>query len=536
MIRGLAATKEFVIRNRHAVQDLGFVAAAVLITAYLLLEIDVFARPGVRPAENTITTEELPILIGVLCICLLGFAWRLSRQKMLAHQKQETQNRLRAMAFQDQLTGLPNRRSLIDRLHVALTSPPGGSEVHALLMMDLNGFKRINDTHGHAAGDETLTVVGQRLQATVKGVDIVARLGGDEFAILAEHLPSAEAASSLGLRIIESLSAPVVLNRLEQSVGVAIGICVLPFEGATPSEVLRRADLALYKAKAKGKSALRFFDEALDRHLHERSLFEAELRKAIDTHQLEPFFQPIVDLRSKRIVGFEALARWTHPELGEILPERFIPIAEETGLINDLTDQLLRKACEAACSWPVALPLAFNISAVQLHDRTLGLRVLSILGQAGLPPSRLEIEITESALVRDLEAAKDVLGALRDAGVTIALDDFGTGYSSLYHLRNFKLDKIKLDRSFVQNMGSERESAEIIAALIGLGRGLGLTITAEGIEQAGEGAELLIKGCQQGQGFFYGRPLPATDTLRLLRCEMPPCEESGPIMNKSHVR
>jgi EAL domain-containing protein (putative c-di-GMP-specific phosphodiesterase class I) len=223
-------------------------------------------------------------------------------------------------------------------------------------------------------------------------------------------------------------------------------------------------------------------------------------------------FQPIVDLRSKRVVGFETLARWFPAALGEVPPDRFIPIAEDAGLIQELSDQLLRAACEAAHGWPADVTLAFNISPVQLKDPGLGLRVLGILGEAGLTPNRLELEITESALVRDLDAAQQVLGALRDAGVRIALDDFGTGYSSLYHLRNFKIDKIKIDRSFVLNMGSERESAEIVNALVGLGHGLGLTITAEGIEEGAQEAKLLTQGCEQGQGYLFGRAVPAEQT------------------------
>jgi EAL domain-containing protein (putative c-di-GMP-specific phosphodiesterase class I) len=246
---------------------------------------------------------------------------------------------------------------------------------------------------------------------------------------------------------------------------------------------------------------------------------ERELRAAVAAGGIHPEFQPLVDLSTKRIVGFEALARWHHSALGEIPPERFIPIAEDCGLIGNLSDQLLRRACHAAKDWPSDVALAFNISPLQLKDRTLGLRILAILGEAGLSPGRLELEITESALVRDLTAAQETLGALRETGVRIALDDFGTGYSSLYHLRNFKLDKIKIDRSFVGGMASERESAEIVTALIGLGQGLGFTVTAEGIEQSGQQSELIAKGCQQGQGFLYGEAVSAEKAKTLLAGE-----------------
>jgi EAL domain-containing protein (putative c-di-GMP-specific phosphodiesterase class I) len=239
---------------------------------------------------------------------------------------------------------------------------------------------------------------------------------------------------------------------------------------------------------------------------------ERELRAAIGTEDIQPFFQPLVDLKTKKVVGFEALARWTHKELGNIPPDRFIPIAEDSGLIHELSDQLLRQACRAARTWPETITLSFNISPVQLTDRTLGLRVLSILDETGLLPTRLEVEITESALVRDIEAAKEVLGSLHDAGIRIALDDFVTGYSSLYHLRNFKIDTIKIDRSFVDRMGVERESAEIVSALVGLGRGLGMTVIAEGIEGNAQDAELQAQGCQQGQGFLFGQAVSAKAT------------------------
>jgi len=278
---------------------------------------------------------------------------------------------------------------------------------------------------------------------------------------------------------------------------------------------MRRADVALYKAKSDRSTSTRFFDAEMDRYVREREFMERELRAAVEAGDIQPFYQPLVDLKTKQIIGFEALARWTHTDLGVIPPERFIPIAEDSGLIRQLGDQLLRRACCTAATWPAHIVLAFNISPLQLKDNSFGLRVLAILGETGLSPRRLELEITESALVRDLEAARETFGALREAGVRIALDDFGTGYSSLYHLRNFKLDKIKIDRSFIANMAAERESAEIVNALVGLGQGLGFTITAEGIEQADQESELLAKGCQQGQGFLFGDAVSAEQASQL---------------------
>ena len=282
---------------------------------------------------------------------------------------------------------------------------------------------------------------------------------------------------------------------------------------------MRKADIAMYRAKAEPRSTtrfFRFFEVEMDVRIRERDLIERGLRAAIRDGLVQPYYQPLIDLRTRQVVGFEALPRWTHPKLGDVPPDRFIPIAESCGLLGELTDHLLRQAARAACQWPEEVTLSFNVSPSQLRDRTLGLRILSILGEARLSPRRLEIEITESALVRDLEGAQQVLGALRDAGVRIALDDFGTGYSSLYHLRNFKIDKLKIDRSFVANMERDPEGAAFVRALLGLGHGLGMTVTAEGVEQLAQAATLLEHGCEQAQGFLYSRAMPAADTIRFM--------------------
>lgn len=502
----------FVIRNRVALQDFLLIAASGLVAAYVMYDIDVFTT-GHDPIRNSIEFDELPLIGAVLSIGMLLFAWRRSNE-----QKRETRKRIvaeqhaRELAMQDPLTGLPNRRQFAEALNAAVAAPPGAGAAHALLMLDLNGFKQVNDVYGHGTGDQALIVIGQRILGAVRQGDLVARLGGDEFAVLALHLAGPEAATSIALRVMEALSSPINAGRSIHCLGVGIGISMFPFPEVTSEETMRRADVALYKAKADQKSSMHFFDDELDRHVLEREFMERELRSAIMAEDIRPFFQPLVDLKTKAVIGFEALARWTHSDLGDIPPERFIPISEDTGLIQELSDQLLRYSCLAARTWPNHVILAFNISPVQLKDRTLGLRVLNILGETGLRPDRLEIELTESALVRDLEAAKEVLGSLREAGVRIALDDFGTGYSSLYHLRNFKIDKIKIDRSFIERMGTERESAEIVSALIGLGHGLGLTITAEGIEGNDQDSQLFAKGCQQGQGYLFSEAVPAEQT------------------------
>jgi diguanylate cyclase (GGDEF)-like protein len=391
--------------------------------------------------------------------------------------------------------------------------------MHAVFMIDLNGFKKINDVYGHPEGDDVLVAVAERLRIATRDRDLVARPGGDEFAVLAKHLAGSEGATNVAARILKEFESPISTGSHNHRVGAGIGIALIPRDGCTSEEVLRKADIALYRAKKEAVSAIKFFDEEMDRQVQERDAMERELARAIGSDSLRPWYQPIVDLKTGEIVEFEALARWSHPLFGEVPPERFIPVAESAGLIRELGDWLLRCAAMDAVNWPDRISLSFNISPVQLKDKTLGLRILKILEESGLRPQRLEIEITESAIVQDLENAQHTLGRLRDAGIRIALDDFGTGYSSLYHLRSFKIDKIKIDRSFIHAMGSEAESAAIVKALTGLGNGLGLMVTGEGIEGQDERETLLLEGCQQGQGFLFSKAVRAVDTAAFFEKE-----------------
>jgi diguanylate cyclase (GGDEF)-like protein len=438
-------------------------------------------------------------------LALLVFAIRGYRE-----QKRETGRRVaaethaRELAFQDGLTGLPNRRQYDDALKAALAAPPRGGAVHGVFLLDLNGFKQINDVHGHAIGDELLIVVAQRLQSAVRG--------GDEFAILARHLVGPEAATNVALRVMQALEAPICTGRVQHRIGAGIGIAVVPNDATVPEEALRKADVALYRAKEERRSALRFFEPQMDRQVRERHQIEIDLREAMESGCISTVFQPSFNLKSGEVVGFEAAPLWIHQTHGVIPAERFIPIAEETGLIHQLAAQLLRDACAAAACWPLHIVLAVDLFPSQLKDRDLQAQVVKILAESGVAPQRLEIEITESALVADLEGAQHVLGGLREAGVRIALDNFGTGYSSLYHLRNIKIDKIKIDKSFVETMSSTRESAAIVSALIGLGEGFGLTIAAEGIDTTQQQSELVRTGCELGQGHLYSDPLSAEAT------------------------
>jgi diguanylate cyclase (GGDEF)-like protein len=409
----------------------------------------------------------------------------------------------------------PDRRRFDQEIRAAVAAPPRSNGAHATLLLDLNDFKRVNDVYGHGTGDEVLIEVATRLQRAVREGDLVVRLGGDEFAILACQLGGPEDATSIARRVIKEFDPPIAVGSTRHPIG--IGIALFPQDGQTSDEILRKADIALYRAKAEGVSAARFFEAEMDANIRERDLIERDLRNAIEAGAVEAHFQPLIDLQTNRISGFEALARWTHPTIGEVPPERFIPIAESCGLINKLTLLLLRQAARAAIEWPKDVTLSFNISPVGLKDSTLGLHIQSILGEVGLASHRLELELTESALVRDMEAAQRTLGALHAAGVRIALDDFGTGYSSLYHLRNFKIDKLKIDRSFIDCMERDPESALLVRALLGFGRGLGLTVTAEGVERPEQAQALMEQGCEQAQGFLYSKALSTSDALDLLQ-------------------
>ena len=506
--------RAIILRRPITFQDACLLAAAMLVAAFVAYEWDLFGSGS----ADTIDLDEALTLAVLLCLGLLGMgAHFLVVQRREVARRIEAERHARRLAMLDDLTSLPNRRQFDRELAAAAASPPRQEGAHAVMLLDLNGFKSVNDLYGHATGDEVLVHVAARLQQAVRQGDLVARFGGDEFAILARHVSGPEDAANIALRIVDELRAPVTAGAARHQVGVGIGIALAPRDGMLPDELLRKADIALYRAKEEGGSRLRFFEPAMDAHLRERDRLERGLLAALETGAVKPYYQPLVDLRSNEVVAFEALARWTHPELGEVPPDRFLPVAEHCGLAGDLTRQLLRQACTDALAWPPHVRLSFNISPRQLKDRTLGAQILGILAEQRFPPERLEIELTKSAIVQDLETAQAVVGVLREAGVHVALDDFGTGYSSLYHLRNFKVDKIKIDRSFVENMDREEEARVLVRALLGLGQGLGLTVTAEGVEHASQADELRAQGCQQAQGFLYSRAVPAEQTAAFFR-------------------
>jgi diguanylate cyclase (GGDEF)-like protein len=421
----------------------------------------------------------------------------------------------RSLARHDPLTGLPNRRFFEEKLEECLGSASAARQV-AILTMDLDGFKVINDAHGHALGDKVLCEFARRVSVIVRADAFLARMGGDEFTIIMPKIESLDDPTNLARRITAAVAEPFVLANVTVELGVGVGIAIAPNDGVHADELVRRADRALYRAKDAGRSSVRFFETEMDTYVERRIQIERELRSAVASNGIVPHYQPLVSLKGNRIIGFEALARWENTDLGFLPPEVFIPIAEETGLINALSDQLFRRACVEANTWPRTLVLAFNISPVQLRDPMLGLRLLTILEQTGFSPRRLEIEITESALVENIGVARTVIDQLREAGVRIALDDFGTGYATLSQLLSFHLDKIKIDRSFVARLGNNEDSQVIVRAILGLAKGFGLTTTAEGVEDAGQLAYLKANGCTQGQGYLFSEAVPAADIAALL--------------------
>jgi diguanylate cyclase (GGDEF)-like protein/PAS domain S-box-containing protein len=420
----------------------------------------------------------------------------------------EALEQARHHALHDPLTGLPNRRLLAERLDRALALARREQGLVAVLCLDLDHFKGVNDTLGHRVGDRLLCAATERLAGLVRETDTVARVGGDEFTIVQIGATQPLDAEALCRRLIEDLSAPFVVEGEEVSIGISIGVAIADPDGPTADAVLQHADIALYRAKQDGRGTFRFFEPEMDAALQRRKTIERELRHALRAEELEVFYQPLVDIESGRVTSVEALVRWQHPVRGLVGPSEFVPIAEEIGLIVPLGEWVLRTACRQALRWP-ELKLAVNLSVTQVRQPDLIEIVAAVLAETGLTPERLELEITESVLLHDTAHAIAVIDGLRRLGVTVAMDDFGTGYSSLSYLQRFAFGKIKIDRSFVSQIGADPEAAAIVRAVLGLGRSLSLRTSAEGVETAGQLAFLRAEGCQEAQGFLFSRPVPA---------------------------
>ncbi|WP_024508439.1 EAL domain-containing protein [Bradyrhizobium sp. ARR65] len=430
-------------------------------------------------------------------------------------EQQKAQSQIAFMARHDALTRLPNRLLLAERIEQAIAQAGRGAGF-ALFCLDLDGFKQVNDTLGHPIGDELLCAVADRLTACVREVDMVARLGGDEFSIIQSDVDNAEGAEQLARRIVECVGAPYELSGHRVVVGCSIGISIAPGDGTSGEKLLKNADVALYRAKTDGKGTWRLFEPAMDEYLQKRRTLELDLRQAMNNGEFALYYQPLYDLRLDRICGFEALLRWHHPNRGFVPPDQFIPIAEEIGLINPLGKWVLARACEQAATWPDEIKLAVNVSGAQFREPDFVNTIEHAIAASQLPAHRLELEITESVLLSNSAETLAILHKLKQQGLRIALDDFGTGYSSLSYLRSFPFDKLKIDRSFVRDATASSGSKLIIRSVISLGKNLGMTTTAEGVETIEQFNQLGAEGCNEAQGFLISRPVPATEVPGVL--------------------
>lgn len=420
------------------------------------------------------------------------------------------------LAERDALTGLSNRKALRDRLVERLAGAVRTGQATAVLYVDLDRFKAVNDTLGHPVGDALLRKVAERFKSALREGDIVGRLGGDEFAIIQSDAPQPAAATALATRLVDLIGRAYAVDGHMLHIGASVGVAIAPGDGCEPDVLLKNADLALYRAKAEGRGCYRFFEPGMDERMQARRSMEIDLRRALALKELQLVYQPQFDVASNAITGFEALIRWHHPTRGVVSPAEFIPLAEEIGVITAIGEWVLRTACRQAAKWPVPVSIAVNLSPVQFRNGKLLETVISALNQSQLPPARLELEITEGALMDDSESVLNTLTRLRSLGVAVSMDDFGTGYSSLSYLQRFPFDKIKIDQCFIRDIDAHADRRAIIRAVISLASTLGMTTIAEGVETEAELTCVRAEGCQEVQGYLTGQPMTAEAAMALL--------------------
>jgi len=446
------------------------------------------------------------------------------RRKVEA-QLLEKQQHLDHLAHHDQLTGLPNRLFLAVHLPAAIEDARRTSAIMAVLFLDLDRFKHINDSRGHETGDKLLKAVAQRIRATVRTEDVVVRMGGDEFIVILKSVRSSEQVNDTAARINEALSVPVSVDGRPLVTTVSIGVSLYPRDGANMGELLRHSDTAMYQAKDRGRNNFQLFSPGMDRKLKERMAIETSLRNALQRQQLDVHYQPIIDIQTNRVVGLESLLRWKVPGQGFVPPEKFIAVAEETGLIVPIGETVLARACEDMARWRdkglTPVPIAVNISAVQLQRSNLPATILRLTRQHGLRPSSLQLELTESAVFerrenRSGESNEDAVSKLRELGVRIAIDDFGTGYSSLSYLKRWRVDYLKIDRSFIRDLVTDASDLAIVSAIIAMARHLNIQVVAEGIEGWQQLEKVRQLGCGLAQGFLFAKPAPEDQCQRYL--------------------
>jgi diguanylate cyclase (GGDEF)-like protein len=422
------------------------------------------------------------------------------------------------MARFDSVTELPNRRCFEEQLTLALRRDDAPKEGLTVMFLDLDDFKQVNDSLGHRTGDKLLVEIASRLRAIIGPRDLVARWGGDEFVILHHHDADQLETSAIAKRIIDEINRAVVIDGSEVIVGASIGSASAPSDGSSPDALLSKADIALYAAKADGRRSWRAFEQEMDAKIQIRRLIELELRAAVATDQIEVYFQPIVSVATRQIVGFEALARWRSALLGPVSPAEFIPIVEEIGLMEEMGTAMLRRACKACAGWPDEVCVSVNLSSTQFRSGNLESTILSALADAQLAPERLDLEITESTLLEDRGDTRRTLQSLRAQGMRVSLDDFGTGYSSLSYLLSFPLDRIKIDRSFTMGLGLQERASVLVEGVASMSGRLGMTVLIEGVETAKQ--LRMIEGLgtiSEAQGYLFSRPVPEKDVAGLLR-------------------
>ena len=437
----------------------------------------------------------------------------------------ERHQQLDHLAHHDQLTGLPNRLYLAAHLPGDIEEAKKAGSMLAVLFLDLDRFKHVNDSRGHETGDKLLKTVAQRVRSTVRVEDVVVRMGGDEFVVILKGVQHTGQVSETAERINQALSAPMVVDGRTLVTTVSIGVSLYPHDGADMGELLRHSDTAMYQAKDRGRNNFQVFSPVMDRRLKERIAIESSLRTALQSHQLDVHYQPIVEIESQRVVALEALLRWKHPSHGYVRPERFMGIAEETGLMVPIGEFVLQRAVEDAVRWRQAgstlVPIAVNVSAVQLQRSNLAENISRLTRQHGLEPSLLQVELTEGAVferrdARNPDASQDAVASLRDLGVRIAIDDFGVGYSSLSYLKRWRVDALKIDRSFVRDLVTDLSDLAIVSAIIAMARHLHIEVVAEGIEGWQQLEKLRQLGCGFAQGYLFARPAPAQDCAQYL--------------------
>ena len=503
-------------------------AVSFLLAMWLLVRIRsqiIHPLEAITHALSKLAAGSRDIRVPELCrtdeIGAMAQAFEIFRTNALALEQaheatRAAQDHAHSLARHDPLTGLPNRRVFSAELQNVLDGARGAAAQCSVLIIGLDRFKRVNDLQGHQVGDMVLCEVARRLKKVIGQNGTVARLGGDEFAIIAKDDPKQSALLSetrdLASRVLDAIRTPIKVGERSIDIDASVGIAACEAGSNDPAIALHAADIAMYQAKCDGRGTFRFFEQSMDDDLRAQASLEADLKEAVAKEHIKPYYQPLVEIRTNRICGFEALARWNHPERGFVPPDLFIPLVEQLGLMPQLTSSILGQACRDAKRWPDDIFLSVNISPSELRDPLVSSRLGAILAQNGFAPNRLEVEITETALVSNIETAKSILTTLQSAGIKICLDDFGTGYSSLYHLRELKFDKVKIDRSFVQSMRNNPESERLVDAILGLTRSLNLPTVAEGIEDAAILLRLAAKGCEFGQGYYFGKAMTADDT------------------------